>query len=574
MRLLLMLLGGVALWAQEPVRYTVQIPRPDSHYVEVRASLPTGGATAIDLKMAIWTQYVVREYARNVESISATAAGRAARVEKTAKNRWRVAANGAPRVEVSYRVYCHVLHVQDCYVDDEFALLNGAPLFLTLMDANRPHEVKFELPAAWRTSVTQMRSTGAHSYVAPDYDALVDSPVVLGNPVMADAEAAGKKITLVLAGPASQWDAQKAAEDLAKIATAQAGVWNGLPCERYYFLHVLAPNRGGGMEHSCSTATMGSPSTMRSASLYRNWLDLSSHEMFHLWNVKRLRPAEILPGEFEQEPYPKTLGIAEGFTSYYAPLMLYRARLSTDAQLAEDLGAIIHQLESIQGRRVQSLAMSSFDTWIKFYKPDENTQNTAISYYTKGAVVGFLLDARVRRMTSGRKKLDDVMQLALARNPNGYTLDSFRAAAEQVAGGDLTEFFRKTFESTEELDYSEALDWFGLERKPNEPQLYTGATIESRGNRMVITAVQRDSPADQAGLSADDELVTLNGEAASAFAWQDREKKLKPGVKAVFQIMRNGRSLTRTVVPDTRTSYTLQIRENSSAEQSAHRRAW
>jgi predicted metalloprotease with PDZ domain len=547
-RLLPVVLSANAiLTAQEPIRYTVRIPQPDSHYAEVTLDAPASGPRLL-FQTAVWTPYVTREYARNVEDLRAE--GKAA-VTKVTKNRWQVETGGAARVRLHYRVYCRAMHVQDCFIDDEFALLNGAPLFLTLEHHRRPHEVRFELPAGWQKSVTQMAGAGApHHYIAPDYDTLMDSPVILGNPSIHTTVVAGKRIHLVNVGDASQWNGEKAVADLARIAEAQSRIWGGFPCEDYYFLNVLS-GRGGGMEHRCSTVTMTRPDAAQNPRRYRAWLELLSHEMFHLWNVKRLRPAEITPGEFETEVYPRTLGIAEGFTSYYGPLAVYRAGLMTQKEWLNNLSQQIHELESTPGRRAQTLAMSSFDTWIKFYRPDENSRNTSISYYTKGAVVAFLLDARIRTMTSGRRRLDDAMRRALERNPEerGYTLDSFREAAEEVAGGSLREWFRKHFESTEELDYREALAWFGLEMEYRGGEgSWLGIEMEPRGTRVAVRRVDRDSPAARAGLSVDDELVSLNGTPLTPANAADRLASLQPGARASFELLRRGRRIQRDVL--------------------------
>ncbi len=497
-----------------PIEYTVRIAAPESHYVEVEARIPTAGQPQVELMMAVWTQYVIREYAKNLEAVTArTTGGQPLAIEKSRKNRWRIETGGADPVMVSYRVYCHVMSVQDDWVDGEFALLNGAPTFLTLAEhAARPHDVRLILPPAWRISMTGMPAAGGpHHYRAPDYEALVDSPIVAGNPAIHEFEVERKPHFLVDIGEDGVFDGARAAGSLTRIVEADARLWGGLPYDRYLFLNLLT-GRGGGMEHSNSTALMSDRWGTRTPENYLRWLDLASHEFFHAWNVKRLRPAELPPGEYETEPYTRSLGISEGFTSYYGPLMVRRAGLSSDEELLASLSRMIRELQTTPGRGVQSLSMSSFDTWIKFYRPDENSVNTAISYYTKGAVAAFLLDARVRAATGGARSLDDVMRLALVRNPveRGFTPADFRAAASAVAGTDLSAWFARVFDSTAELDYGEALHWFGLRfatEPAGEKRGWLGAETKAQDGRLLVTEVLRGTPAGEAGLDTDDEIV-------------------------------------------------------------------
>ncbi len=441
--------------AAEPVRYTLRFPDAASHHLEVEASYPAAGRAFVDLKMAVWTAYVIREYAQHVETLSATTEdGRPTRAFKTRKNRWRVETLGQPRVTVRYRLWANSLHVQDNFVSADFALLNGQPTFLTLAENEAPHEVRVETPVGWAVVSPLARENA--TWRAADYEELVDAPMLLGRLRQSMATLAnGSRIHLVNGMDSGEWNLSRSIDDLKQLAETQAAMWGGMPCTDYYFFNVLS-GKGGGMEHRCSTVMMASATAMKTREPYVRWLDLASHEFFHLWNVKRLRPREIIPGEYEQEQYTPSLGVAEGFTSYYAPLSLRRARLISEPEFWGLLSRLTEGLQATEGRRIQTLAESSFDTWIKFYRPNENTPRTTVSYYTKGAVVAFLLDARLRKQSGGQRSLDDVMREALRRYPveRGYTLDEFA----DVAGVDLAPWFH----STRELDYREAAEWFGL----------------------------------------------------------------------------------------------------------------
>jgi predicted metalloprotease with PDZ domain len=581
-RALATLLLFVAVLAAQPVssiEYVVRIPLPQTHYVEVEARVPTGGQPSVELTMAVWTPYVIREYAKNLEGVSARASdGRTLPVEKSRKNRWRVATGGADPVVVSYRVYCHVMGVQDNWVDDEFALLNGAATYLTLADkVARPHDVRLVLPAAWKTTETGMPAApggGPHHYRAPDYETLVDSPIVAGNPAVHEFDVEGKPHYLVDVGEDGVFDGARAAQDLARIVREDARMWGELPYDRYLFLNMLTGG-GGGMEHSNSTALMSDRWGTRTHRSYLRWLDLASHEFFHAWNVKRLRPAELTPGEYETEPYTMSLGIAEGFTSYYGPLMVRRAGLSTEEELLTSLSRSIRELQTTPGRLVESLSLSSFDTWIKFYHADENSGNTAISYYTKGAVAGFLLDARVRTATAGTKSLDDVMRLALARNPvgRGYTPAAFRAAASEVAGTDLKCWFARVFDSTAELDYREALEWFGLRfaEEPANKQAWLGAETKVEDGRLMVTRIPRETPAYAAGLDVGDEIVGFGDFRVRAAEWERQLGNYRAGDRLELLVARRGRlvRVTVTLGAEPAAAWTLE-----AAGSSGHRAGW
>jgi predicted metalloprotease with PDZ domain len=572
--------AGLAL-AQPPapILYTVSIPTPQNHYVEVQARVPTAGQPTVELMMAVWTPYVIREYAKNLEAVTArNSYSRPLAIRKSRKNRWRIETAGADPVVVSYRIYCHVMNVQDNWVDPEFALLNGQATFLTLADGvARPHDVQLKLPPAWRKSLTGMPpvSDSPHHYRAPDYETLVDSPIVAGNPAVHEFNVAGKPHYLVDVGEDGVFDGDRAAQDLARVVHQDARLWGGVPYDKYLFLNMLTGG-GGGMEHSNSTALMSGRWSTRTPQNYLRWLDLASHEFFHTWNVKRLRPAELTPGEYETEPYTTSLGIAEGFTSYYGPLVVRRAGLSTEDELLASLSREIEELQSTPGRLVQSLSMSSFDTWIKFYRPDENSVNTAISYYTKGAVAGFLLDARVRAATHGAKSLDDVMRLALASNPaaQGYTPAAFRAAASTVAGSDLSTWFARVFDSTAELDYREALDWFGLRFADDSPSQHAwlGAETNVKDGRLLIAVIPRGTPAYEAGLDTGDEIVALGDFRIHPAEWDHELANYHPGDHLTLLIVRRGRQMPLAVTLGREPAHRWNLEIAGPA--SPHRAAW
>ena len=574
--------------AREPIRYVVRFPAPQTNYLEVEARVPTDGRPAIEMMMAVWTpgSYLIREFQRNVEAVTATAAGRPLAVQKTTKNRWRIATGGAREIVFAYRVFSHEMTVRTNWVDADFALINGASTFMTIAGdiGPRAHDVHLELPPGWKISVSGLPISGApggHHYAARDFDTLVDSPIVAGNPALHQFTVAGKPHILVNVGEGGAFNGASAARDLERIVKAQEKFWGSLPYDKYVFFNLLT-GVSGGLEHRNSTVLMASRWDQGRRSTYVDWLSLASHEYFHLWNVKRLRPIELGPFDYEREAHPRSLWIAEGVTDYYADLLNRRAELTTPEEYLSLLSSAIRTLQTTPGRLTQSAEMASFDAWIKHYRSDENSVNSAISYYTKGAVLGFLLDAQVRAATNGAKSLDDVMRLAFARysGDKGFTPEQFRQAASEVAGVDLAPWFKRSLETTEELDYGPALEWFGLEfRQPVarlDPPAWLGAKTKIDAGRLLVENVPRGTPAIDAGLNPGDEIVAIDDFRVLPDQLDKRLESYKPGQKVTLLVARREelKRLSVTLGEESPDRWTLGQRRDASPEQRARLGAW
>jgi predicted metalloprotease with PDZ domain len=272
---------------------------------------------------------------------------------------------------------------------------------------------------------------------------------------------------------------------------------------------------------------------------------LVSHEYFHAWNVKRLRPVELGPFNYEGENHTRSLWLAEGVTDYYGELAVHRAGLSSREEYLQGLSNQIEELQNTPGRLALPVDQASFDAWIKYYRPDEHSVNAAVSYYTKGAVLGFLLDARIRKVSGAVKSLDDVMRAAYQKysGAKGYTPDEFRAVAEQVAGVSLKDFWDNAVEGTVELDYGEALQTFGLRFRPAAPpqgggKAWLGATTRNDAGRLVVSQVRRDTPAYTAGVNVDDEILAIGEFRVRADRLDNRLEQYKPGEKISLLLAR------------------------------------
>jgi len=589
----------------EPIVYTLRFPAPETHLIEVEGRFPARGLPSLELAMAVWTpgSYLVREFARHVEGLSAADAdGRTLAVEKVAKNRWRIALAGAEQAIVRYRLYAHEMSVRSDFVDAGFALINGAPTFLAPLAPPEgrpaPYEVRLVLPAAWKTSISALPSIpGAeHAFRADDFDTLVDSPIYAGNPEVHRFEVAGRSHLLVdegAGGETSGWDGARAAADLARLVAEEIDFWGGAPYARYVFFNLIT-EESGGLEHKSSTVLMTSRWKARTREGRLDWLGLAGHELFHAWNVKRLRPVELDRFDYEREVYTQGLWMAEGLTSYYDDLLIARAGLATQEEYLKRLSKHVDTLQASPGRLVQSLRAASFDAWIKYYRRDENFVNTGTSYYTKGAVVGFLLDARIRRATRGERSLDDVLRLAWRRysGEHGFTEAQFRQLVEEVAGRAAGDWLERAVGAADELEYREALDWLGLrftldrarddggaeeaEEPRKEPAGWLGIETEVQKGRLTVTEVKRGTPAYQAGVNAGDEILAIGDYRVPPDAWTERLKAFRPGERATLLLARRER-LTRLPVtfgekPARR--WKLEVDPKATAEQKAHLAAW
>lgn len=577
----------------EPIRYTLSFAARQHHYVEVEASIPTAGRAEIELMMPVWTpgSYMVREYSRNVEDVRARGGkGQALGVEKSAKNRWRIKTgdqSAVPRVTVTYRVYGHEMSVRTNWIEAGFALINGAPTFMTLVETGaRPHEVTLMLPADWKTSMTGLPGiAGApHRYRAPDHDTLVDSPIAAGNPAVYEFDIDGKKHYLVNQGEAGVFDGARAARDLEKIVREHRRMWGSLPYDKYVFLNMIT-EAGGGLEHRNSTVLMTTRWATRTRKAYVSWLELASHEFFHLWNVKRLRPVELGPFDYERENHTRSLWVVEGITDYYGELAVHRAGVSTRDEYLEALSNQIEALQTTPGRLVQPVDLASFDAWIKYYRPDENSANVSVSYYIKGAVLGFLLDTKLRAASGGTRSLDDVMRAAYRdySGAKGYTEEQFRSLVERVSGLSLTTFWEMAVDGTGELDYTDAFGALGLRFKappppsPDTPaRAFLGITVRNDTGRMMVSQVQRGTPASDAGINVDDEILAIDEFRVRADQLPTRMDQYRAGDKVAVLVSRREQlqRISVTLGTEPAKAWRLEVEPSASETQKRMLAGW
>ncbi len=520
------------------ITYTISMPEPHTHLYHVTVVIDALSAPTLDLVLPAWTpgSYMIREYARHIQEFSAHGPdGAALPWRKTAKDSWQVDIGRAAQVTVRYKVYANELTVRTSHLDSRHGYFNPANVCVYVPGrTGEPLAVTVDVPAGWRVSTALEPGTGGSgSFIAQDYDELVDSPFECGTQRVLTFTVDEVPHEIVIWGRGNEDESQLVA-DTRRIVEVQRAMFNGLPYPHYSFILHLTDGRGGGLEHRNSVTNMVDRWTFRPERSYERYLSLTSHELFHVWNVKRLRPAPLGPFDYRSENYTRQLWLVEGVTSYYDELLLVRAGLMQPERYLEKLADKILSLQAQPGRHVQSLAQSSFDAWVKFYRPDENSANTSISYYLKGSLVCLLLDMEIRRGTNGSRSLDDVLRELYASYPisgPGIPEDGGAlAAVEAVAGtqgGRFRDFFARYIVGTTELDYASALAAAGLElrwgyRQPRaigSAPAWLGLQLKRQGERTLVAAVRADSPAYAAGVYADDELLALDG-------WRMDEERL------------------------------------------------
>jgi predicted metalloprotease with PDZ domain len=517
--------------------YLLRVAEPQARRLDVELQVEPRGAATLDFRLPVWTpgSYLIREHERHVDGLRAFVGGAEVPAVKVDKQTWRVRCAGDAPVRIAWRLQCFELTVRTNHVDPTHAFVNpSAALLFAVGREAEPCAVRLQMPAGWRSWVALPVEGGA--YRARDYDELADSPFELGAPGAHEShtfEAQGVPHELVVWGR-GDFDGKRAVPDMVKIIDALSAVFGGLPYrDKYLFILHLNDKARGGLEHRQSCALIVPRFSFVQKSAYEDFLELVAHEFFHLWNVKRLRPAAFTPYDWTRENHTGLLWAMEGLTSTYEVIALRRAGLITPERFLEIWAERLTQLLRTPGRLRVSLAQASYDAWIKHYRPDETTANTSVSYYLKGSVVGFLLDLELRRRTRGARSLDDLVRRLFERHgaPPGLPEDGVERAAVELGGEGLAGWFDRAIRSTQELPAAEALEGAGIayllrpakggddkgsvSETPVEPEAaqrgWLGAALRDRSGALEVASVVEGSPAQQSGLGAGDELVAFDG---------------------------------------------------------------
>lgn len=495
--------------------YTVSFDKVKSHYVTVEMQFSSNGKDYIDFYVPVWTpgSYKVREFSNAFENV--TADGR--EIIRVDKNTWRVDTKGIDNVKLSYDVYCFTVSVRQSYADEYYAFLHGVSAFGYVEGLEEEAITLIVEPfTGWNDVEVALPQNKAQGFVfnCTNYDLLADSPIACGNFEKINYTSGKVPHKVVMIGEGN-YDLEKINADFKAISDSQIKMMGDHPSKQYTHFVYNVSSGGGGLEHLNSQTSMMRRWSYTDESAYKRFLGLIAHEYFHLWNVKRVRPIQLGPFNYNEEVYTDMLWIAEGITSYYDDLTLYRIG---KYELKDYLGIIsgqINRLENTPGKEVMSLAHSSMLAWVKAYLPNEESVNKTISYYNKGMLAALMLDLEIR--SESNKCLDDVMTTLYndyyKNKDRGFTHDEFISVCSNLANRDMRWYFDDVIFSTKPLDYNTLFAKYGIVAKDqNEasPSPWTGVKSKMDGGKNILTTVYANSPALDAGLSVNDEVISIN----------------------------------------------------------------
>ena len=591
-----------------PVTYRITPSSPEAHLFQVTLTIARPDPQGQQVALPAWIpgSYMIREFARNIVRIAATSKGKEVALRKLDKHTWQAAPCNGP-LNISYEIYAWDLSVRAAHLDQGHGFFNGTSVFFRVLgQEDTAHEVEIAPPAGrryadWRVATTlpRMRGTKAYGfglYRAANYDELIDHPVEMGTFTLATFRACGVPHDIVITGE-HDCDLRRLAADLKQICEHQLRFFHGpranpgnIPYPRYVFMTLaLSEGNYGGLEHRASTALICGRNDLPYVGMqgmtdsYRTFLGLCSHEYFHNWNVKRIKPAAFTPYDLTRENYTSLLWAFEGFTSYYDDLVLVRAGLISQQEYFELVAKTAQSVLRGAGRKKQAVAESSYDAWTKYYRQDENAPNAIVSYYTKGSLVGLCLDLLLRRETGGKRSLDDVMKLLwrdFGSKGIGVPEDGIEQASYMVAGPAakrvLAAFFRTAVYGTDDLPLQNLLAGAGIEFKIEPGSAATlGARTASAPDGVKLTHVLDGGGAQQAGLSAGDVVIAVNSLKASLAGLEKQLARKRKGASVVVHAFRRDELLERVVkLGPAELSVRISAAERSPAAARKLRAAW
>ncbi len=555
------------------IEYTVTMKTPSSHLYDVEMSIKGIREASVSVSMPAWSPgiYRIQNYARNVQDFhAANTRNQPLKWEQTDKQTWRIDKQAAEDVQVRYQVYSALL-------SDQMADLEPPATFMYVTGQKHvPSSVKYNTPGGWKV-YTGLEKKGDR-YYASDYDIFIDAPAFIGEFKVLEFDAGGAHHHLVFSKPNISMSAPQVTADIQDIVEAAMAIFGKLPYKDYTFLFKVQPQAANSVEHLNSARITVGENDFVTLTSYHEFLATVAHEFFHLWNVKRIRPAVLGPFDYTREVYTRLLWVSEGITNYYGDLLLERAGVDMPTEYLNRMGVVIDSLEHAPGRRMMSAEESSWNAWLRSDNSDSNT----VSYYTKGEIIGLLLDIEIRARTRNQKSLDNVMRYLLENYANkgvGLPEDGFLKAVEAVAGSDFREFYEAAAQSHQELDYNRYLKQAGLsvEVQLQPGTIYLGVEFESGdGNLPRIKRVAPNSPAERAKLDAGDLLVGMNDERLTFENFRSRLHSHTIGETVKLTVMRADRLLNLNIVPVEFQEERWQLNESARAtpEQLQLRNAW
>src|ERR1043165_3294038 len=590
--------------AQEPalksITYRLAMSRPVSHLFEVSILIELPDELKdkpLQLQMARWSpgRYGVFDFAKNVQEVKAVAENATRPVTRVNDQTWSVSPLGATHLTVSYKVFGNDLSGTFSQLDTRHANYNGGSIFMYIV-GHKPDPVKLQInaPAGWKIVNGRTERPGQTEWQFPNWDIMIDTPTEIApNWTLDDFDVNGKKYHVMVHSFGPEGGKRAAlVKDIEKIVRAEVGMWGAPEFQEYTFLiHFAADDHSGdGMEHLTSTQII-QPGALADPGTYEGTLGTVAHEFFHVWNVKRLRPAELGPWGFTRPLATRGMWIAEGFTNYYGRLMLHRAGIWDAQQFLAREAETIRGIESAPGSRLMSAEESSLSAPFIDGSPraqTTNLENTAISYYPKGELIGMVMDLLLRGRTKGKTSLDDVMRAMYEefylKSPNssyylrgrGYQTEDLERVASRRSGVDFSDFFKRYVRDVEVLPYDEAFAYVGLRlvKTTSKEPFNAGMSIQFE-REAIIENVRNNSPAEDAGLQAGDQVLSLGGKDASP-DWLKTLARYKTGDSVPITVKRDRQTIKTNIVlgqPE-RFDYAIQEKPDATAEQKALRAAW
>ena len=502
------------------ISYTLKMPRPQNHYFQVEMQVEQVKQKTATVKLPVWApgSYLVREFSRHLNQVKAySLQGAALPLNKKTKNTWEIDLKGQTAFVLKYEVYAFELSVRTSFLDETHGFVSGPSMFMYL-DGHKetggellvqPH-ASFKRISTGLTQKSEVKQGNNQTFTFENYDQLVDCPIEIGNQYEFDFEAAGVKHTVAMYGEGN-FDPERLKEDMAKIVEEETKVVGVNPNTRYVFIVHNVVGGDGGLEH-CNSTVLSVDRWTYDGGNYINFLNLVAHEYFHLWNVKRIRPIELGPFNYDQEVYTNYLWVMEGFTSYYDELILRRCGFYSQEEMLKKIQIAVNYVESSVGARVQPVAHASFDAWIKAYRPNENSSNTTMTYYSRGMIIASVLDAMIIKQSNGKECLDhlmkDLYETYYVGKNRGFTDTEFKECLSKHTGQDMTAFFQKYIDGTEVIPYSMYFLPLGVEVSDvGGVKPVFGANVTEEGGKVLIKSIRANSSAEDAGLSVNDEVI-------------------------------------------------------------------
>lgn len=522
---ILLVLSGFSSVNATNIQYSLKMPKPQNHYFEVEMLIEDYKEAKLEVKMPVWApgSYLVREFAKNVNLVKAfDEKGNALTIQKTNKNTWKIQKGNAKSVKVKYEVYSFELSVRTSFLDLTHGYVSGTGVFMYIENHQEnkgqlivyPYSGFKKISTALPKAKEGMASDGAETFEFANYDQLVDCPIEIGNHIEFSFQSAGVNHRVAMYGDGN-FDVEQLKKDMAKITATATQVIGENPNKEYLFIVHNVVDGQGGLEHINSTTLSVNRWTYQGGE-YIGFLSLVAHEYFHLWNVKRIRPVELGPFNYDEENYTSLLWVMEGFTSYYDELLLLRAGYYTQEQYIQKVLSGLNYVEGSEGSRVQPVAHASFDAWIKSYRPNENSANSTMTYYSRGGLLAAVLDAKIVTKFNGKKSLDDFMQKLYQdfykKLNRGFSEAEFQKALSDFMEEDMSAFFRDYVNDTKVPDYKSIFAPVGLKveyignAKPS-----FGASFSQSNGKALVKAIRVNSAAENAGLSVNDEVIGFNG---------------------------------------------------------------